>query len=171
MTSKTEKLKNIPRLPRAKIVGYLALLVSMALAGLLIYSIFIMGKDFYSVNNLNLDVLNNYTFFALSVPVILVTFFVIATGFWIGWTILTIKVVPPMEELVEKRDFSKLKAFFLCLVTLSLAGLLMYGIYIRNYWAIAIPATVISIIILGAIFWVGIAIITTRSTLPKKEES
>ena len=73
-----------------------------------------------------------------------------------------------MPEIIEKKDFSKIKAFFLCLLTLCLAILLGYGLYIRNYWALAIPAALISVVFLGAIFWVGIAIITTRSTLPEK---
>ena len=77
-----------------------------------------------------------------------------------------------MPEIVEKKDHSKIKAFFLCLTTLALAAGLVYGIYIKSFWALAIPAAVISLVILGAIFWVGIAIITTRSTLPdEKTES
>jgi len=71
-----------------------------------------------------------------------------------------------MPEIVEKKDNSKIKAFFLCLITAGLAVLLVYGIYVRNFWALAIPALVISAVILGAVFWVGMAIITTRATLP-----
>ena len=94
-----------------------------------------------------------------------VTNFVLSTGFWIGWIILTIKVVPPMPEIVEKKDNSKIKAMFLCLITAALAVLLLYGVYVRSFWALAVPALVISAVVLGAIFWVGMAIITARSTL------
>ena len=72
-----------------------------------------------------------------------------------------------MPEIVDKKDYSKVKAFFLCIATLTLGALLLYGIYIKNFWALAVPAAVITLVVLGAIFWVGIAIITTRSTLPE----
>ncbi len=75
-----------------------------------------------------------------------------------------------MPEIVEKKDYSKIKAFILCLVTLGLGGLLIYGIYIKNFWALAVPAAAISFVVLGAVFWVGIAIITTRSTLPEEKK-
>ena len=73
-----------------------------------------------------------------------------------------------MPEIVEKKDYSKIKAVVLCLITVALAALMIYGVYIRSFWALAVPALVISAVILGAIFWVGMAIITTRSTLIKK---
>lgn len=70
-----------------------------------------------------------------------------------------------MPEIVEKKDNSKIKAIFLCLITVSLSVLMIYGVCIRSFWALAVPALVISAVILGAVFWVGMAIITTRSTL------
>jgi len=76
-----------------------------------------------------------------------------------------------MPEIVEKKDNSKIKAVLLCLITVSLMGLMIYGVYIRSFWALAIPALVISAVVLGAVFWVGMAIITTRSTLiPNKKQ-
>ncbi len=71
-----------------------------------------------------------------------------------------------MPDIVEKKDFAKVKALLLCLVTLILAAGFVYGIYIRSYMALAIPAAVITLVILGMIFWVGIVIINTRKTLP-----
>ena len=75
-----------------------------------------------------------------------------------------------MPEIVEKKDNSKIKAFFLCIAMLLLAGMLGYGVYIRSFWALAIPALVISAVVLGAVFWVGLAIITTRATLPVNDK-
>ncbi|MFC1669114.1 hypothetical protein ACFL20_01890 [Spirochaetota bacterium] len=152
-------------MPRAKIWGLLAVIVSICLAGLFIYSIFIININ----KNISIENLNDFTYFAIAFPIAIVSSFVIGTGFWIGWTILTIKVVPPMADIIDKPDNSKIKAFFLCLATLGLAGLLIYGIIIKNFWALAIPAAIITLVILGAIFWVGIAILTTRSTLPDKQ--
>ena len=152
-------------MPRAKIWGLLAVAVSICLACLFIYSIFIININ----KTVSIENLNNFTYSAITIPIAIVSLFVIGTGFWIGWTILTIKVVPPMADITDKPDNSKIKAFFLCLATLALAAVLIYGIVIKNFWALAIPAAIITLVILGAVFWVGIAILTTRSTLPDKQ--
>ncbi len=154
-------------MPRAKIWGFLAVILSAGLFALSLLSFFIINDgDFSSFSSVNLTELNSFTYYSASIPIAAVTLWVLATGFWIGWVILTIKVVPPMPEIVEKKDNSKIKAFFLCLITAALAALLVYGVYIRSFWSLAVPALVISAVILGAIFWVGMAIITTRATLP-----
>ena len=155
-------------MPRAKIWGLLALLASGTLMVFFFIYVFLKA-DFVGFGYPDyLTLMNSKSYMALAIPIGAVALFITGTGFWIGYTILTIKVVPPMPEIVEKKDTSKTKAFILCAVTLVLAVLLLYGIYVRSYWALAIPATVISLVLLGAIFWVGIAIITTRSTLPEK---
>ncbi|OHD65102.1 MAG: hypothetical protein A2176_02480 [Spirochaetes bacterium RBG_13_51_14] len=138
--------------------------------GLFVYSLVIAGGEQMRFSGIELHSVSNFTFFSIAVPIGLVSLAVIGTGFWIGWTILTIKVASPMPEIIDKKDFSKIKAFFLCLISLGLGVLLIYGIYIKNFWALAIPAAAISLVILGAVFWVGIAIITTRSTLPEEKE-
>ncbi len=154
-------------MPRAKIWGVLAVLFSAGLFAFSVYSVIILNRnDFTIFNSVKLNELNPLTYYSVAVPVAACTLFVLGTGFWIGWVILSIKVVPPMPEIVEKKDNSKVKAFFMCLITAALAGFLVYGVYVRNFWALAVPALVISVVILGAVFWVGLAIITTRSTLP-----
>jgi hypothetical protein len=157
-------------MPRPRIFGFIAVLLALILTGLFLYALVIVSGENIKYNEIDLSTLSNYTFIAIAAPIVLVTTGVIGTGLWIGWTILTIRVVPPMPEIVEKKDFSKIKAFFLCIITLGLGTLFVYGIYIRNFWALAIPAAVISLVILGAVFWVGIAIITTRSTLPEEKQ-
>ncbi len=157
-------------MPRPRIFGYLAVVLALILTGLFIYSLTIVMNDNINYSPVDLSTLSSFTFYAIAAPIGLVSFGVIGTGFWIGWTILAIKVVPPMPEIVEKKDFSKIKAFFMCIITLALGVLLIYGLYIRNFWALAIPAAVICIVILGAVLWVGIAIITTRSTLPEEKQ-
>jgi uncharacterized protein with PQ loop repeat len=163
------KIANItvrPPIPRAKVYGYIAVVLAACLMACMVYSLYFSRIYYYDFIDDSLRSLDIHTYLALTIPIGLVSLFVIGTGFWIGWTILTIKVVPPMPEIVDKKDYSKIKAFLLCLSTFALAGVLVYGLYIRNYWALAIPATVISLVVLGAIFWVGIAIISTRNTLP-----
>ncbi len=77
-----------------------------------------------------------------------------------------------MSEIVGKSDHSRIKAFILCLAMVIISAAMVYGVYIRSFWALALPALLISAVILGAIFWVGVTIITTRATLPvtKKQE-
>ncbi len=157
-------------MPRAKIWGFFAVLVSSAAALFNFYSIFIAEKIGLSAQNQpGLESLGNLTYYSMAVPVTAVSLFVLGTGFWIGYTILTIKVVAPMPELHEKKDNSKFKAFLLCAITLASGTMLVYGVVKRNFWSLAIPSLVISLVILGAIFWVGLAIITTRSTLKERE--
>ncbi len=157
-------------MPRPRIFGYLAVLLALILTGFFIYSLTIVMNDTINYSPVDLSTVSSFTFYAIAAPIGLVSLVIIGTGFWIGWTILAIKVVPPMPEIVEKKDYSKIKAFFMCIITLALGVLLIYGLYIRNFWALAIPAAVICIVILGAVLWVGIAIITTRSTLPEEKQ-
>jgi len=153
-------------MPRAKTWGFLAVVLSAGLFGLIVFSVFIINyHDFSLFNSINLSDLNSLTYYSVSIPLAVVSLFVLCTGFWIGWVILTIKVVPPMPEIAEKKDNSRIKAGLLCLVSAFLIVLLLYGIYKRSFWALAVPSLVISIVVLGAVFWIGMAIITTRSTL------
>ncbi|MCX8124502.1 MAG: hypothetical protein N3F66_10100 [Spirochaetes bacterium] len=151
-------------MPRAKIYGYIAVIVATLLGAAFVYYAFI-HFDMYS--SLHFSSIDTGAYWAVVTPIAIVTLFVLATGFWVGYTILTIKVAPPMPEIVEKKDNSKFKAFLLCLVTAALAALFVYGVVNHYYLAIAIPAACITLVILGMVFWVGIAIITTRSTLKK----
>ena len=65
--------------------------------------------------------ISSNSYYAISIPIGVVTFALLGTGAWIGWTILTIKVVPPMPDIVERKDYAKVKAFFLCVLALALA--------------------------------------------------
>lgn len=149
-------------MPRAKIFGYIACIAALAAGAVFFYNAFI--------SVLISDALPAYpgdsAYLSVAVPIGIIALSVLGTGCWIGWTILTIKVVPPMPEIMDKKDHSKIKAFILCLVSLALSCLFIYGVVIRSYWALAVPAGTATLVILGMIFWVGLAIITTRSTLP-----
>ncbi len=45
------------------------------------------------------------SYLALAIPVVIFTMGVLGLGFWIGWTIFSIKVVPPAPE--EKEEEKK----------------------------------------------------------------
>lgn len=149
-------------MPRARIFGYIAVAVSLACAALFVYFGFVetLLRPGAPAGN---------AYYAIAVPIGFAALLVLGAGFWIGWTILTIKVAPPMPEIVDKRDYAKLKAFLLCLITAGLGALFLYGVYVKSFWALAAPAAVITLVVLGMVFWVGVAIITTRATLPREQ--
>ena len=151
---------------RSKLIGLISIIIALSLAAVFAYSLYKVDMLFFTSAPIDLSAMNSFSYYTISVPLVILSISVIGLGFWIGWTILTIKVVPPMAEIVTKKDFSKVKAFFLCIISLGLGILLLYGVYTRNFWALAIPAAVITLVVLGALFWVGLAIITTRTTLP-----
>ncbi len=155
-------------MPRARSWGFIAVLFSLILGSIFVHSVFITDTGINNFNSSDLSSINNYTYYAVAIPLGIISLFLTGTGFWIGYTILTIKVVPPMPEIADKKDNSKIKAFILCIAALVLGILFLYGICIKNFWALAIPAAFITLVILGSIFWIGIAIITTRSTLNGK---
>ena len=115
-------------MPRAKIYGYIAVIVATLMGLVFVYYAFIHYDMYSSVHFSSID---TGAYWAVVLPIALVTLFVLATCFWVGYTILTIKVAPPMPEIVEKKDNSKFKAFLLCLVTIALAVWFVYGLYHR----------------------------------------
>ena len=98
-------------MPRPRIYGYIAVLAGLSLMGLFVYSLVIAGGEQMRFSGIELHSVSNFTFFSIAVPIGLVSLAVIGTGFWIGWTILTIKVASPMPEIIDKKDFSKIKSF------------------------------------------------------------
>ncbi len=160
---------------RTMILVFLAVIASAALFAFFIYSVFLLGLiEFPWFSGVTMDQLSHITYYSVATPILLVVLSFTGTGFWIGWTILTLKVASPMPKIVEKNDHSKIKAFILCLAMVIISAALIYGVYIRNFWALALPALAISAVVLGAVFWIGLTIITTRATLPankKQEES
>jgi uncharacterized protein with PQ loop repeat len=155
-------------MPRNKFYGFLASIFSISAGAAYIYLVFADNPtgNFFYINNIFIG--SDVSYYTIAFPVALVSLAVVGTGFWIGLTILSIKVVPPMPELVEKKDTTKFKAVLLCAFSLSSGAFMIYGMYIKSYWAIAIPSAIIAVVILGAVFWVGLAILTTRRTLPEK---
>jgi len=153
---------------RSRLAGYIACVASMALMILFCYNAIVEAskEPLAGIENLS-----SLTYYTVAVPIALVALGVCSTGFWVGWTILTIKVAPPMPEIVEKKDYAKVKALLLCLVMIAVSALFVYGVYLRSYWALAIPAAAVTLVVLGMVFWVGVAIITSRSTLPENRKS
>jgi len=151
--------------------GLFAVIASTALFSFFIYAVFFLGlSDFPWFSGAELDQLSSVTYYSAALPILLVALSATGTGFWIGWTILTIKVVHLVPEIVGKSDHAKIKAFILCLAMVIISAALLYGIYMRSFWALALPALVISAVVLGAVFWIGVTIITTKTALPANKK-
>ncbi|TAL31776.1 MAG: hypothetical protein EPN93_16990 [Spirochaetes bacterium] len=149
---------------RSRFSGYTACAAALALGALFVYYAFLNVSEHEIIS---LESLSLSAYSAITIPIAMVALLLCGTGFWVGWTILTIKVAPPMPEIVEKKDFAKIKALILCLLVLAISASFVYGLYIRSYWALALPAAAVTLVVLGMVFWVGIAIITARATLPE----
>jgi hypothetical protein len=152
---------------RSRVSGYTACAAALALGALFLFYAFLNVTQFEIVS---LESLGGTAYFAITIPIALVALLICGTGLWVGWTILTIKVAPPMPEIVEKNDFARFKALVLCLIVLAVAAAFVYGLSVRSYWALAIPAAAITLVVLGMVFWVGVAIITARATLPESKK-
>jgi len=160
-------------MPKTKLWVFITVIASTALFSFFVYAVFFLGlNDFPWFSGVSLNQLSHITYYSAALPILLVALSATGTGFWIGWTILTIKVAHPMPKIVEKNDHAKIKAFMLCLAMVIISAALVYGVYIRSFWALALPALVISAVLLGAVFWIGVTIITTRASSPtiKKQE-
>lgn len=147
---------------RPRIIGLILIIISSALLAFSFLQIF--GTEMLPLP-VSLAGLSAGTYYSLAIPLGLIWIGIMGTGFWIGWTILTLKVETPMPEINNQKDTSKIKAAFLCVVTLALAGMFVWGIVIQSYWALAIPAAAVTLTVLGAIFWVGWAVLSARNTL------
>lgn len=56
--------------------------------------------------------------------------------------------------------------FVVCLVTLVFAGLFLWGIAVRNHWALAIPVIVGFLGALAVVFWIGWTMAFTEGEAP-----
>ncbi len=72
---------------KSRLYGLLICIAIVALGALFVAGVFIGGQIGY---------------IALAVPVTVFTLGVLGLGFWIGWTIFSIKVVPPEPEEKEE---------------------------------------------------------------------
>ena len=66
------------------------------------------------------------------------------------------------------KKFSRLQGAILCLVTVAAAVLFLIGIFMKSYWALAIPVAVGFLWLLGLAFWIGWTLLTIKVN-PKEE--
>ncbi|MBI4301169.1 MAG: hypothetical protein HY664_01000 [Chloroflexi bacterium] len=66
-------------------------------------------------------------------------------------------------------DRSKVGGIIICVVSLVAAGLFIWGVAVRNYWAIAIPVLIGFLGILALTFWIGWTIAVTEAEVPASQ--
>jgi len=146
---------NTLRLRRAKRTGWLICIASLFLAGL-----FMVG-------------LWTRSYWALAIPVGGGVFTVVFLTFWIGYTINTVKGIPAEADHYEGRG-ARTMAKLICVASLGAGGIFLWGVFLRSYWALAIPVAAVVLTLAAMVFWIGWAIVTQRSTLsetPGAEQS
>lgn len=108
------------------------------------------------------------SYWALAVPVAVGTFAALALSFSVGWSIATVRGIPPQAEPYSGRA-SLWAARAICLASVLLACAFLWGLTQRSYWALAIPVGAAVFGVLAMVFQIGWAVIRRRDTLPLKE--
>ncbi|MFH1484973.1 MAG: hypothetical protein ABIH46_02785 [Chloroflexota bacterium] len=72
-------------------------------------------------------------------------------------------------------DKSRLGGILICIITVVAAVLFIWGIVVRNYWALAIPVIIGFLGVLSLGFWIGWTMVVTEvepaMPLPKQGET
>ena len=61
---------------------------------------------------------------------------------------------------------SKISGVIVCLAMVVVAALFGYGVYLRSYWAIAVPVILAVLGVLALGFWIGWTMIFTETEVP-----
>ena len=63
-------------------------------------------------------------------------------------------------------DKSRIGGALICVAAIIAAALFLWGIYLQNYWAVAIPVIVGFLGVLALTFWIGWTIAVTEAEEP-----
>jgi hypothetical protein len=68
-------------------------------------------------------------------------------------------------------DKSRIGGALICLGTVALTGVFLWGIAVRNYWALAAPVLVAFLGVMALAFWIGwtMAVTETEAPVPQPE--
>jgi O-antigen/teichoic acid export membrane protein len=106
------------------------------------------------------------SYWALAIPVTLAVLGALSLAFWIGYTINTVRGIPPEAEPYEGRHARRVAAG-ICVVSVALAAGFLWGVAQHSYWALALPVGAAVLGLAGMVFWIGWAIVTQRRSLPE----
>jgi hypothetical protein len=64
---------------------------------------------------------------------------------------------------------SRLVGGLICIGILVVAALLIWGLAVQSYWALAVPVIVGTFVVLSLGFWIGWTMLITKIEAPKPE--
>lgn len=64
--------------------------------------------------------------------------------------------------MAERDENSRALGGLVCLGTLLVGALFLYGLATRSYWALAIPVAVLLLFVLSLVFWIGWTVMTVE---------
>lgn len=110
----------------------------------------------------------NGSYWALAIPVAAGVFTALGLSFWVGYTINTVRGIPPEADHYAGRP-ARLIALAICVVSIALGLVFLYGVAIQSYWALALPVGAAVLSLSSMVFWIGWAIVIQRASLPEVE--
>ena len=102
------------------------------------------------------------SYWALAIPVAIGVLTALSLMFWIGYTINTVRGIPPEAEHYRS-DSARWIALVICALSILLALVFLLGILGRSYWALAVPVAIVVLGLAGMVFWIGWAILTQKT--------
>jgi len=106
------------------------------------------------------------SYWALAVPVSVAVLAALSLSFWIGYTINTVRGIPAEADHYEGRQARAIAAG-ICVASVALAAVFLWGVAVQSYWALALPVAGAVLGLAGMVFWIGWAIVTQRRSLPE----
>ena len=64
--------------------------------------------------------------------------------------------------MAERDENSRALGGVICLTTLLVGALFLYGLATGSYWALALPVAAFVLFVLGLVFWIGWTIMTVE---------
>ena len=104
------------------------------------------------------------SYWALAIPVALGVLTTLSLSFWIGYTIATVRGIPPEADHYQGAHARRI-AKGICAGSVVLALIFGIGVLRESYWALALPVAGAVLGIAGMVFWIGWNILQQRSTL------
>lgn len=105
------------------------------------------------------------SYWALAIPVAVAVLTALSLMFWIGYTINTVRGIPPEAEHYRSAG-ARWIALGICALSVLAALVFLLGVWGRSYWALAIPVAVAVLGLAGMVFWIGWAILTQPAPPP-----
>ena len=114
--------------------------------------------------------LGQESYWALALPVTAAVLTALSLAFYVGYTILTVRGIPPEADQYDSRG-AKWAALCICAGSVVTGCIFLAGVIAQSYWALALPVAAAVLGLLGMVFWIGVAIVLQKTTLPQARSS